>query len=254
MRWRRRLKRAVWAGITVAVACSMTACGSSEVATVSNEDEAIEIVTVLYDNGVDATKQEAGEDNGRQWKVFVSNGDQAKAYRILHDNGLPRPSGEGREGAGKEDGLLKSVSAEKARRLKEVETEIERELRMLPGVIRVKANVAPAEDDILELKAPEATASVVLVTKDKEPKFSAEHVKSLVAGAVPKLKGDNVRVTIAYDPPRAPSRRSDASSRRRRLVRGGAIVALLSLLFAALAILARRRSVRPADALATELD
>src|SRR5215831_14131219 len=249
-----KLRSAAWTGIALAVACSMTACGSSEVATVSNEDEAIEIVTVLYDNGVDAAKQEAGEDNGRQWKVFVSTGDQAKAYRILHDNGLPRPSGEGREGAGKEDGLLKSVSAEKARRLKEVETEIERELRMLPGVIRVKANVAPAEDDILELKAPEATASVVLVTKDKEPKFSEEHVKSLVAGAVPKLKVDNVRVTIAYDPPRAASARSDAASRRRRLARGGAIVALLCLVLAALAILARRRSVRPRNTLVTELD
>lgn len=225
------------------------ACGSTEVATVPNEDEAIEILTILYDNGIEGAKQEAGDETGKQWKISVGSSEVASAHRVLHDHGLPRPADQGREGAAKEDGLLKSVSAEKARRLKEIETEIERQLRMLPSVIRVKANVALADEDVLELKPAEATASVVLVSKEKEPTFTEEHAQRLVAGSVPKLKPENVRVIIAYEPPRALITRSIDVSRRNRFVTGIVVIGVLSIALVGLLVHARRKNnLTPGDA------
>lgn len=240
------LKRILLLAVALTLPISMSGCGDAEITTVNSQDEAIEILTVLYDNGVDSYMQEVGEEGARQWKVFAEgklfeSGVMAKAHRVLRDNGLPRPTDQGREAAAKEEGLLKSVSAEKAKRLKEMETEIERQLRLLPAVVRVKTNVAPADEDPIEINPAPATASVILVCKEKQPGFTEQHVKELVAGGVPRLKPENVRVAITYDPPRPLAPRATDKSSRNRLVSGIVVVSLLSLVLIGLVIQARRR-------------
>ena len=221
-------------------------CGDSEVTTVATQDEAIEILTVLYDEGIDANMQEVGDEGAKRWKVLVEGklfegGITAKAHRVLRDNGLPRPTVAGREEAAKEEGLLKSASAEKAKRLKELEIEIERQLRLLPGVVRVKTNVAPAEDDPVELNPPPATAAVVIVCKDRQPGFTDQHVKELVAGGVPRLKPENVRVATTYEPPHPLAPRAVDRSRRNRLVSGIVLLSLLTVVLIGLLLVARRK-------------
>jgi type III secretion protein J len=225
---------------------SFTACNDADVTTVNTQDEAIEILTVLYDAGIDAYVQEVGDENARQWKILAEGrlfegGLSAKALRVLRDNGLPRPTVAGREEAAKEEGLLKSVSAEKAKRLKEMEIEIERQLRLLPSVVRVKTNVAPAEGDAIELNPPPATAAVVLVCKDKEPGFTDQHVRELVAGGVPRLKPENVRVAITYEPPRPLLPRAVDRTRRTRLISGVILVSVLTAALGGLITWARRK-------------
>jgi type III secretory pathway lipoprotein EscJ len=224
----------------------LSGCGDSEVTTVATQDEAIEILTVLYDEGIDANMQEVGDEGAKRWKVLVEGklfegGMTAKAHRVLRDNGLPRPTVAGREEAAREEGLLKSASAEKAKRLKEMEIEIERQLRLLPGVVRVKTNVAPAEDDPVELNPPPATAAVVIVCKDRQPGFTDQHVKELVAGGVPRLKPENVRVATTYEPPHPLAARTVDRSRRNRLVSGIVLLSLLIVLLVGLLLFARRK-------------
>jgi type III secretory pathway lipoprotein EscJ len=227
------------------------ACNDAEITSVGTQDEAVEIVTVLYDNGIDSYTREIGDEGARRWTVIAEGkmfegGLTARALRVLRDNGLPRPNDEGREGAAKEEGLMKSVSAEKAKRLKEMEIEIERQLRLLPGVVRVKTNVAPAEEDALALNPPPATAAVVVVCKDKEPGFTEQHVRELVAGGVPKLKPEYVRVAMTYEPPRPLVPRAVDRSRRNRLLFGGVVFGLLSLaLIGTVTEMRRRRKLLP---------
>jgi len=223
-----------------------TGCGDSEVTTVATQDEAIEILTVLYDGDIDAYMQEVGDEGAKRWRILVEGklfegGMTAKAHRVLRDNGLPRPTVAGREEAAKEEGLLKSVSAEKAKRLKEMEIEIERQLRLLPGVVRVKTNVAPAEDDPVELNPPPATAAVVVVCKDRQPGFTDQHVRELVAGGVPRLKPENVRVATTYEPPHPLAPRAIDRSRRNRLVSGIVLLSLLTVVLVGLLLVARRK-------------
>jgi type III secretory pathway lipoprotein EscJ len=247
-----RLKRALVYPFFIPLLLFISACGSQDIATVATEDEAIEILTVLYDNGIEAYKEEFGEEGATRWKILIKgklfgSSDLATAHRILRNNGLPRPADEGREGAAKEDGLVKSDSSEKAKRLKEVEIEIERELRLLPSVVRVKVNVAPADSDKLELNPTQATAAVVIVCKDKQPTFNENQIQNLVAGSVPKLQPEGVRVMIAYEPPLPLVDRPLEEGRRKRLMIGIFVVSLLGLLLTVLVVQVRRKNGRAED-------
>ena len=186
----------------LAIALTMASCGGKEeVATVSTEIEAIEILSLLNEFKIEAVKIEAGEQE-KQWKVAVDAQNVAQANRILKDHGLPRPGKVGRE-AESGDSLFPSPDEVKQRHLRGLETEIERQLWLLPGVLRVKAIVSPGSGDILEFNPSPATASVVIVCQQKQPAFSIEHVRELVAGSVPKLKPENVNIAIATELPRA---------------------------------------------------
>lgn len=227
----------------IACLCLMTACGDVEVATVPSEKEAIEILTLLFDNEIDAHKEEVGEEGAKQWKIIIDgsllgSGDVAAAHRILQDHGLPRPKEEAR----KEDGgLLPTQMAEKAKYLREIEAKIENQLLLLPGVVRVKVNVAPFESDPIALKPPPATASALILCKDKEPGFTDGYVQNLVAGGVPQLEPGKVKVAIVYDPPHPPPRREASAARRSRLIAGGVIVGLLTILLGVLVYQVRRK-------------
>src|SRR5262245_65120196 len=47
----------------------MSGCSDAEITTVNSQDEAIEILTVLYENGIDAYMNETGEEGAKQWKI-----------------------------------------------------------------------------------------------------------------------------------------------------------------------------------------
>jgi type III secretory pathway lipoprotein EscJ len=197
------IKRILFLGCMFIILSAMTGCGGQEdVATVPTEIEAIEIASLLNEFKIEAFKIPAGEEGAKQWRVMVKAGEAATANRILRDHGLPRPNQTGRETA-RGDGLFPSPEDVKQQHLHELETEIERQLWLLPGVLRVKTIVSPAGGDILEFNPSPASASVVIVCQEKEPAFSIEHVRELVAGSVAKLKPENVRVAIATELPRA---------------------------------------------------
>lgn len=197
-----QIKRLSGLSLLLLLLCTMTGCrGWEAVATVPNEIEAIEIFSLLDEFSVEAHKEEITEDGNRHWRVLVAASDVAQANRILRDYGLPRPGKAGREKA-RQDGLFPSPEDVKQQHLNELETEIERQLWLLPGVIRAKVIVSPAGGDILEFDPAQATASVVIVSREKEPYFTDAQVRELVAGSVARLKPENVRVTIATELPR----------------------------------------------------
>jgi type III secretory pathway lipoprotein EscJ len=97
--------------------------------------------------------------------------------------------------------------------------------------LRVKAIVSPGGGDILEFNPSPATASVVIVCQQKQPAFSIEHVRELVAGSVSKLKPENVNVAIATELPRAQLVRSPEESQSgiHRMIIGVILVLGLAL-------------------------
>jgi len=225
------------------------ACGDKSVATVSTENEAIEIIDVLRDQGFKVDKEEVTSENEtKKWSVVVDegwfgSGDAALAIQVLVDRGLPRPEDKGMEGAYEEQGMFPSESAQKAQRLKELKTEVERQLRMLPGIVRVSVNIVLPEDNTLSLTPYPASASVVIVHKDAQPGFTGEQVQNSVAGSVPNLKAENVRVTLAQQQAR-PVQRRDVDVRRRNnmLFAGGiGLIIVLSFLLVVLILQTRRQ-------------
>jgi len=186
----------------------MTGCqGATSLATVSTEDEAIEILNVLHDSGIEARKEEVGEESVKQWRIllepswFGSSAEVAMANQVLQDNGLPRPTNAGQQ-ANSESGVFKDESTRKAEQLKQREADLQKKLRLLPGVVGVEVGIVEPEDSAININPYPATASVHIVTKDDPPNFEADTVRGLVARSVPKLSPESVYVAITTKPVR----------------------------------------------------
>jgi type III secretion protein J len=234
-------------------------CGRKPVANASSEDEANEMIDVLREEGLAVEKEEVaatdggGGDVARQWRVVVNEGwfggDDAvtRAVRVLRDNGLPRPVDKGFEGAYDEKSIIPSESAQRTQRMKELKTEIERQLRLLPGVTRVSVIIVPPEDKSISFDKHEPTASVVMVRKEQSPPLSEADVQQIVAKGVPDLKAENVSVRLSTQIPRPPPRRDpEGAGRNKLLLAGGTglvIVLGAMLVFVLLQVRQQRRTI-----------
>ncbi|MBA3710928.1 MAG: hypothetical protein H0W76_00585 [Pyrinomonadaceae bacterium] len=195
--------------VVLLAACSGAACrgNSVSVATVQSENDAIEILDLLRENNIVADKVPAGEEGIKGWSIIVhnsslNNDSTSRAIRVMQDNGLPRPTDKGLEDAGKDNSIVKSESAQKAQRMKEQKTEIERQLRALPGVTRANVNIAIAKDIDLSINPSPPSASVLLVMKQQIPELTEAKVQRMVANSVLGLTPEHVSVTMVVQPPR----------------------------------------------------
>jgi type III secretory pathway lipoprotein EscJ len=198
------------------LACFLNGCGEKSVAKVSSESDAIEIIDVLRENNLEADKEEVGEGEAARWNITIdegllSGGQASRATQVLHYYGLPRT--DERKAKGEDNSVFPSPSAENDRRLRERETEMERKLRLLPGVARVNVTIVLPDSDSIKLDPYPATASVLIVYKYQTPAFTGEQVQNQVAGGVPGLKPEKVIVSMSYEPP-PPIPQQDPATRR----------------------------------------
>jgi type III secretion protein J len=224
----------------------MSACGEKSVARVSTEGEAIEIISVLTEHGFEVEKKTTTEESASRWDVVLDEGwfgggEVARAMQVLRYYGLPRPEEKAAQDA--ESGMFPSPSVEKMRQLKEREREMERKLRMLPGVARVNATIVLPDEDALKLNPYPATASIWIVHQEPKPAFSGEHVQNQVAGGVPGLKPESVTVLTTYEPPPLVPRQELGLRRRNNLLLAGAValVAVMSFVLVVLLLQMRRQ-------------
>ncbi len=203
-----RLDRALLLSLLSIFLLAATGCQrANSLATVNTEAEAIEILNLLHENGIEASKEEVGEETVKQWRIslhpswFGGAAEVAMANQVLQDNGLPRPSNTA-EQANSESGVFKDEATRKAEQLKQREGDLQKQLRLLPGVVGVEVTIVEPEDSSININPYPATASVLIVSKDDPPNFQAETVRGLVARSVPKLNPDSVYVAITTKPVR----------------------------------------------------
>lgn len=239
-------RRPALLALAAAVLAFTTACGERAVTSVPTETDAIEILDVLGQSGLDASKRETGEGETRRWEIVVDEGmfgggQAALAVQVLRDHGLPRPE----EPAGEDGGLIPSERAEKLREQRRLRTDIERQLRALPGVTLALVTIVMPQDSTIELDPYPATASVVINYKDQKPSFTEEQIQNLVARGVPDLKPQDVSVTLSPQTLRPVPQRELSARRRTNILLAvgvGVVVVLGSLLIVLLMQTRRQRA------------
>ncbi|HEX8720752.1 MAG TPA: hypothetical protein VF736_09000 [Pyrinomonadaceae bacterium] len=245
------LKRAAAACALAAAALLTAACGRASVVTVSTETEAVEIIDVLRESGFeDVEKREVGEGEQRRWAVEMDGGlfggdDSALALQRLRDYGLPRQE----EEPIPDGGFVTSEAVQKAQERRRIRADIERQLRALPGVTVALVTVVMPQDPTLELNPYPASASVVIVHKEQGAPFTEQQIQNLVAKGVPKLKPEDVSVTISQQQPR-PIPRRELNARRRTnllLAAGAALILVLCSVLVVLLLQTRRQRARLAE-------
>lgn len=180
---------------------AMTGCLKHELSSGLSEREAQEMIVVLKENGLDATREiKAAERGEPTWKVFVRGGDQnvIRAWRVLQENGLPRERDKGLDQVFANPGMIPTAGEERARFLVGLSGEIARTLRSVSGVADARVHVVLPENSPLLEKSqwtPPSASVLIKYRTDKAP-LAEDSVKSLVAKGVEGLKPEEISVVM----------------------------------------------------------
>jgi type III secretion protein J len=181
----------------------LCACGTETIVHRLAEKEANEIVVLLARNEIHGMKVVI--DTGREvlYDVSVGGGDRLRALGILGEHNYPRKPITGYGEVFSQGGLIPTSAEEKAKKIRALEGEIERQLMLVDGVLDAEVNIVMPDENALrtgEEAATPTTASVVLKYlpgADNRPPLEKEQVTSLVAAAVEKLDRSRVEVILA---------------------------------------------------------
>lgn len=186
-------------------------CGSVALHHSLQEIEADEILVVLNQNGIEASKKkEEGTGQEVTWMVSVRSKDESRARSILRANNMPRKRELGLSGVYKEKGLIPTPDEQKARFLLALKGEIINSLLKIPGVVDtdVVLNV-PSENEFADLDPVKRkpTASVVVKTRNDElvaQTVTEGKIQRFVANTVPNLDPNDVTVIVTRSDTGAP--------------------------------------------------
>jgi len=215
-----------------------------------NEQEANEMVALLYASGLPASK--IGEKGG-VYRVDTSTEAFAGAMAVLQSHGLPRKRFSSLGEVFAKEGFVSSPLEERARLNHAVAEELSHTLTRIDGVLVARVHLAVPEKEHLAEKTQASSASVFIKHRyDVDLSGSVSKIKAIVVDGVENLPYENVTVGLfAAAPPsnvvKAPAQ-TDVLQAEMRLDRGvvifGAIAligfGLLSLLFGKFAL--RRKS------------
>lgn len=171
-----------------------------------SEDQANEILVLLSENGIKATKKRVVLQNEASYSVDVREADMPKARQLLVQHNIPRRKELGLAGVYEDkSGFLQSPDEQKARSLLALKGEIINSLERIPQIVDadVVLNV-PTKDEFADAdkqKQLRPTASVIV--KVRPDAVSAEAVteakiQQFVANAVEGLNPRDVSVIISY--------------------------------------------------------
>ena len=166
----------------------------------AEETDANRVVVALEESGIAASKEADPQAEGR-YRVLVARDDASGAAQVLRQESLPPPATKGVLDALGEGGLVPSRSAEHAKLVAGTAGDLERSLRAVEGVLSARVHLAvPAKTPFEGESKDGATASVLIRHRGAAGPLTVSDVQSLVAGAVPGLAPDKVRVVLTAAP------------------------------------------------------
>ena len=181
--------------------CTATGCAVEVLAHGLDEREANKIIELLADNDISASKMVV-EGREISFNLTVPAKQRVDAVRLLNYYEMPRRRDKGYNEIFKESGLIPTSAEEKAKKLSALEGEIERELKIIDGIIDVQVQLVQPDDMALKTTQDQqspTTASITIkylpVTGGAKP-LSEPQVQAIVAGGVENLTPENVVVVM----------------------------------------------------------
>lgn len=167
-----------------------------------SEEEANEMMVILYENNIEVTKEKEIVQNEVSWTVMVNTKKLAEARKILVKHNLPRKFELGLGGVYKEKGLIPTPDEQKARFLLAIKGEIINSLEKIPEVVDADVVInIPTPDEFSKNDDKRPAASVVVKIKPDDnvtAQVTESKVQQFVANAVENLNPRDVSVIISY--------------------------------------------------------
>ncbi|MEZ4649845.1 MAG: secretion protein [Candidatus Eisenbacteria bacterium] len=170
-----------------------------------SEAEAVDLIVLLRQNGISASKTGVGSGQDVLYSVTVSQPDASNAFLVLAENDRPRPEPQGFAELYGKSKMIPTETEERALFLHAQSGELERTIESMPSVIDARVHVSlPQRDRLAEYvsknPAPEPTAAVFVkhwIEDDKTPasaRLDVGEIRELVASSIDGLDKDHVTV------------------------------------------------------------
>lgn len=159
-----------------------------------SEQEANEMVALLYNAGIEANKT-AGKDD--TFEVSTAHEHFSRAVELLRSNGYPRNRFVSLGEVFKKEGFVSSPLEERARLNYAQSQELTKTIESIDGVIMARVHLAVPEADPLNEEVQSSSASVFI--KHRRGEDFTKHVgqiKAMVVNSVEGLPYDNVTVAL----------------------------------------------------------
>jgi type III secretion system YscJ/HrcJ family lipoprotein len=188
--------------LAVAALLCLAACGSEVVVHNLGEREANKIIELLAENEVSTQKTMLDTGRSVSYSISVPTKSRIEAIRLLNRFEIPRRADSGYSEVFKDGGLIPTAGEEKAKQLSALEGEIEKQLRLVDGILDVQVQLVQPEESALrtaqDVRSP-VTASVTIKyhpgAGGAKP-LSEPQVQAVVAAGVERLTPDNVVVVM----------------------------------------------------------
>ena len=196
-----RTGRARLAVPLLAATLLLAACGEESLYARLGEQEANEMVALLDEAGLDASK--GGNVDG-DFSVNVAGGDFARAVAVLQRNGLPRTRYETIGDVFAKEGFVSSPLEERARLNFALSQEIAHTISSIDGVVMARVHLAvPQRDELSDVVAPASASVFVKHRESADLSNSVGEIKALVVNGIENLDYDDVTVVLSRANPRA---------------------------------------------------
>jgi type III secretion protein J len=183
--------------VLASAAVLATAC-ATDIAHDVSEEQANRIVVTLHEHAIGAAKEGLGGTgpDGAGFVVQVAPDDVARALTVLRAADLPRKTEPGLAEVFGEGGLVPTATEERARYAAALSGELSRSLEEIDGVVDARVHIAipNAQNYALDDEPPRPRGSVLIKHRPGEPPARAKAIQELVAGAVERMRGEDVAV------------------------------------------------------------
>ena len=163
-----------------------------------DEQQANEMLAVLVDAGIDASKNVV-EDG---WSIEVARSGVPEAMKVLKAEGYPHDAYQSLGDVFRKEGFVSTPLEERARLLYALSQELSRTVSAIDGVVVARVHLAIPERNPMSEDKPLSSASVFIKHKPGSQVVNkAASIKALIVNSVEGLPYDNVTVTFfASDP------------------------------------------------------
>lgn len=183
----------------------LVSCSKTELYHNLSEDEVNEILVVLQENNISASKKKEIVQNEVTWTVAVDARDLPRARAILVERNLPRHKVTDIADVYGKDALIETAAQGKAKFIIGMRGNIINALRKNPDVIDadVIVNMPDKEEfgssDAAQKKRPTASLIVkIRPTPEAQATLTEAKLQRVVASAIPDLDPRDVTVIISY--------------------------------------------------------
>jgi type III secretion protein J len=158
------------------------------------EDQANQIIAVLSEHGIDATKERNAD---KTWNVSVDNDDVVTATDITREYALPHGSHANLGELFSRQGLISNPGEDQVRYVYGLTQELSETLEKIDGVLVARVHIVlPERDALMRQVAPPSASVMIRYRSDYNLDYMRDKIRGLVAGSVEGLTPDHVYLTL----------------------------------------------------------